>query len=149
MTTSLLEEELSQLDVQIENALERRTALEEDLRVLDAELETFAVDRQRFDTLKNVLNALDKLGELKADELFWAGLAEQQNAAVHIKRARNRVALFEGDISGIIEKKATLQGEINRCLDELAYLQEEVRDAYDRDERREEEYFVDREISPV
>jgi len=149
MTTSILEEELSQLDVQLENALIRRTALEEELRVVDAELETFAFERQRFDALKNVLNALDMLGELKADELFWAGLAEQQNAEVHIKRARNRVALFEGDISGILEKKATLQGEINRCLDEISYLQEEVRDAYDRDERREEEYFVDREISPV
>jgi hypothetical protein len=149
MTTSILEVELSQLDVQIENALKRRTALEEELRVVDAELETFAVDMQRFDALKNVLNALDKLGELKSGELFWAGLAEQQNAEVHIKRARNRVALFEGDISGILEKKAILQGEINRCFDELAYLQEEVRDAYDRDERREEEYFVDREISPV
>ncbi len=149
MTTSILEEELSQLDVQIEDALKRRTAVEDELRVVDAELETFASERQRFDALKNVLTALDKLGELKAEELFWAGLAEQKNAEVHLKRARNRVALFEGDISGILEKKAALQGEINRCLDELAYLQEEVRDAYERDERREEEYVVDREISPV
>jgi len=149
MTTSILEEELSQLDVQIENAFRRRTALEEELRVVDAELETFSSERQRFDALKNVLTALDKLGELKAEELFWAGLAEQQNAEVHIKRARNRVTLFEGDISEILEKKATLQGEINRRLDELAYLQEEVRDAYERDDRREDEYFIDREISPV
>ncbi|HXY55196.1 MAG TPA: AgmX/PglI C-terminal domain-containing protein [Nitrospirota bacterium] len=149
MTTAILEEELTQIDVQIEKAVKRRAALEEELRVVDAELETFATERQRFDALKKVLSALDKLGELKAGDLFWAGLAEQQNADVHIKRAKNRVALFEGDISGILEKKATLQGEINRCLDELAYLQEEVRDAYERDERREEEYFVDREISPV
>jgi len=149
MTTSILEEELTQLDVQIGDAFGRRTALEEELRVVDAELETFASDRQRFDALKSVLSALDRLGELKAGELFWAGLAEQQNAEAHMKRARNRVTLFEGDISGILEKKATLQGEINRCLDELAYLQEEVRDAYERDERREEEFSIDREISPV
>ena len=149
MTTAILEEELTQLDVQIEEAFKKRAALEEELRVVDAELETFATERQRFDALKNVLSALDKLGELKAGDLFWAGLVEQQNADAHIKRAKNRLSLFEGDISGILEKKATLQGEINRCLDELAYLQEEVRDAYERDERREEEYFVDREISPV
>jgi len=149
MTTAILEEELTRIDVQIENALKKRAALEEDLRVVDAELGTFATDRQRFDALKNVLTALDKLGEIEAGELFWAGLAEEQNAEAHIKRARNRVALFEGDISGILEKKAILQGEINQCLDELAYLQEEVRDAYERDDRREEEYFVDREISPV
>ena len=149
MTTAILEEELTQLDVQIEEAFKKRAALEEELRVVDAELETFATERQQFDALKNVLSALDKLGELKAGDLFWAGLVEQQNADAHIKRAKYRLSLYEGDISGILEKKATLEGEINRCLDELAYLQEEVRDAYERDERREEEYFVDREISPV
>jgi hypothetical protein len=149
MTTSILEDELSQLDVQIEDAFKRRTALEEELRVVDAELETFSSERRRFDALKNVLTALDELGEVKAEELFWAGLAERQHAEIHLKRARNRVSLFEDDISGILEKKAALQGEINRCLDELAYLQEEIRDAYEREERREEEYFVDRDISPV
>ena len=119
------------------------------MRVVEAELETFSADRQRFDALRDVCNALDKLGELKADELFWEGVAEAQNVAGHLERARSRVARFEGEISGILEKQASLQEQINRCLDELDILDEEVRDAYAREERRQEEYVIEREISSV
>jgi hypothetical protein len=149
VNTSILAEELAQLNVQVEQVRHKRETLEGELRVVEAELGTFSADRQRFDALRDVCNALDKLGELKADELFWAGVAEAQNVSGHMERARSRVACFEGEISGILEKQASLQGQINQCLDELDVLYEEVRDAYAREERREEEYIIEREISSV
>ncbi len=145
----MLAEELAQLNAQIEQTRQKHEVLEGELRAVEAELETFSADRQRFDALRDVCNALDKLGELKADELFWEGVAEAQNVAGHLERARSRVARFEGEISGILEKQASLQGQINRCLDELDILDEEVRDAYAREERRQEEYVIEREISSV
>ncbi len=66
-----------------------------------------------------------------------------------MKRVRGRVTRFEGEIHGILEKQASLQEQINQCIDELDMLYEEVRDAYDREERRQEEFVVEREISPV
>ena len=149
VNASMLAEELAQLNPQIEQARQKHEVLEGELRVVEAELETFSADRQRFDALRDVCNALDKLGELKADGLFWEGVAEAQNAAGHVERARSRVARFEGEISGILEKQASLQEQINRCLDELDILYEEVRDAYAREERRQEEYVIEREISSV
>jgi outer membrane biosynthesis protein TonB len=145
----MLAEELAQLNTQGEQIRQKHQALEGELRVVEAELETFSADRQRFDALRDVCNSLDKLGELKADELFWEGVAEAQNVAGYVKRAMSRVARFEGEISGILEKQASLQGQINQCLDELDILYEEVRDAYAREARREEEYVIEREISPV
>ncbi len=145
----MLAEELAQLNAQIEEARQKQEVLEGELRVVAAELETFSADRQRFDALRDVCNALDKLGELKADDLFWGGVAEAQNVAGHVERARSRVARFDGEISGILEKQASLQEQINRCLDELDILDEEVRNAYDREERRKEEYVIEREISSV
>jgi hypothetical protein len=149
VNTSMLAEELAQLNAQIEQARQKHEALEGELRVVEAELETFSADRQRFEALRDVCNALDKLGELRADELFWEGVAETQNVAGHVERARSRVARFEGEISGILEKQASLQEQINRCLDELDVLYEEVRDAYAREERRQDEYVIEREISSV
>ncbi len=149
MNTSILEEELTQLNEDIERTRKKHEALDGELRVVEAELETFSADRQRFDALRDVCNALDKLGELKADGLFWEGVAEAQNVAGHVERARSRVARFEGEISGILEKQASLQEQINRCQDGLDILYEEVRDAYAREERREEEYVIERDISPV
>jgi TonB family protein len=142
----MLAEELEQLNAQIEQVRQKHEALEGELHLVEAELETFSADRQRFDALRDVCNALDKLGELKAGELFWESI---QNAPGHLERARSRVAGFEGEISGILEKQSSLQGQINRCRDDLDILYEEVRDAYEREERREEEYVIEREISFV
>jgi len=149
VNTSILAEELAQLNAQIEQARQKREALVGELRVVEAELETFSADRERFDVLRDVCTSLGKLRDLKADELFWEGVAEAQQAAGHVERARGRVARFEGEISGVLEKQASLKGRIDRCLDELDVLSEEVRDAYAREERRQEEYIVEREISVV
>jgi outer membrane biosynthesis protein TonB len=150
VNTSMLELELAPLNVQIEQATQNREALEGELRVVESELKKFSVDRQRFDALQDVCNALDKLGELQADELFWEGMPEANDGgAGHVERVRSRVARFEGKISRILEKQASCQEQINQCLDELDMLNEEVRDAYDREERRKEEFVIEREISPV
>jgi len=146
---SILESELTPLNTQIEQARQKREVLENELHVIEAELETFSADRQRFDALQDVCNALDKLKELKADELFWEGIPEGKDAVRHVERVRGRVARFEGEISGILEKQASYQKQINQCLDELNMLDEEVHDAYDREERRKEEFVIDREMSPI
>jgi hypothetical protein len=144
-----LAQELAPLEALIEKARQRKEGLEGELRAVEAELETFSAERQRFDALRDVCNALDRLGELKADELFWEGVAGARDVRGYAERARSRVARFEGEISGILEKQATLKEQINRCLNEMSFLYEEVRDAYDREERRKEEFVIEREISPV
>jgi hypothetical protein len=145
----MLAQELAPLEAHIEQARQRKEALEVELCAVEADLETFSAERERFDALRDVCHAVEKLGELKADELFWEGVAEAQNAAGCVKRARSRVARFEGEIGGILEKQASLKGQINQCLDELSILHEEVLDVYDREERRKEEFVIEREISPV
>ncbi len=149
MNTSLLAQELEPLNAQIEQAQIKRQALEDELRVVETELETFSADRQRFDALREVCEALDKLGELKAGKLFWTGIPEVEDTAGHLKRVRGRVARFEGEIRGVLEKQASVQAQINQRLDELDFLHEEVRDAHDREEQRKEEFVIEREISPV
>lgn len=146
---SMLAEELAPLEARIEQGRQRKEALEGELRAVEAELETFSAERQRVDALRDVCNALDKLGELNADDLVWEGVEEAQEAAGRVERARSRVARFEAEISGILEKQASLTGQINQCLDELSILYEEVRDAHDREERRKEEFVIEREISTV
>lgn len=149
MNSSLLEKELARLHEQTGRVRQKHEKLERELRAGEAELERVSADRQRFDALQDVCNALDKLTELKADELFWEGVAEARQIAGHLERARSRVARFQREISGILEKQAALQEQINRCLEERYLLDEEVRDAHDREARREEEYVIEREISPV
>lgn len=142
----MLKKELAHLHGQIERVRQKQDTLTSQLRLVEAEFEKVSADKQRFDAVRAVCTALDKLAELKANELFWDGAAE---AAGLVERARSRLARFEGEMNGILEKQASLKEQINRCLDELSILDDEVREMYDREARREEEYVVEREISPV
>jgi hypothetical protein len=146
VNTSILAEELTHLSTNIEHVQRQHDALQSELRSVEKEIEAFSDDMQRFDALRDVCSALGKLGELNAGELFWDGVANTPSAAKHLERVKNRIALFDGDIKGILEKRASLEGQIRQCLNELDILSEEVRDAYDREERREEEYVIEREF---
>ncbi len=149
MNTTTLAEELEQLNTQVEQAQQRHVVLAGELRAVEAELETFSADRKRFDALRDACNALDKLKELEADELFWGGIPEVPVIAGYMEGARSRLAGFEGEIRGILEKQASLRQQVNQSLDDLDFLEDEVRSAYDREERRQEEYVIEREISDV
>jgi hypothetical protein len=149
VNTSILEQELAPLNAQIEQVRQKREKLEGELRVVEEELQKFSADRQRFDALLEVCNALDKLEELKASDLFWEGISKNGHVSGHLEQVRSRIAGFEDKISGILEKQASYQEQISQCLDELDFLEEEVRNAYDREERRKEEFIVEREVSPL
>jgi len=146
---SRLVHELAPLEGQIEKARQKHEALEGELRAVEAELGKFSVDRQRFDALRDVCNALDKLGELDASKLFWEGIAGVKDAAGHAEQARGRIARFEGKISGVLEKQRSLQEQIKQSLGRMEFLREEVRSAHDREERRKEEFVLEREVSFV
>ena len=147
--TSRLSEELKPLNVQIGQVREKIETLGEDLRVAEAELETFSADHQRFDALREICNALDRLSELDADVLFWGELPGGEGGAGHLERLRGRIISFEGETRAIEEKQEAVKAQINMGLDELDTLNEEVRDAYAREERRLEEFVLEREMSAV
>ncbi len=149
VNTSLLLQELEPLNAQIEQTREKLQVLDGELRVVEAELEKFSTDQQRFDALRDICNGLDRLGELKADELFWGDGPEILDAAGHVKRLRDRIGRFEEEIRGTREKQAAIKAHIDQRLDELDDLYEEVRQAHAREERRKEEFVIEREMSSI
>jgi len=149
MNSSILEEELAPLKSQIEKAGQIHASLEGELLAVESELEKVSTERARFDALKEVCNALDRLAELNAGELFWKDFPDVSDASDHVERLRDRAAGFEGEISGFLEKQASLKEQIDRCHDEISLLNSEVSDAYEREERKQEEFVIERETSPV
>ncbi len=149
MNTSILAQELAPLNAQIEKVRGVLTELECKMSVAEAELEAFSADRLRFDALRDTCNALNRLDELNAGQLFWGEVPEFKDAAGHIERLRSRIARFDGEIRGVQEKQANLKTQVNQRLDEIEYLYDEIRNAHARDERRKDELVIEREISPV
>ena len=139
---------MAPLNAKIEKARGTLAGIEKEKRAVDAELETFSADRQRFDLLRDACSLLDRLDQLEAGQLFWGELPEMDSAG-HMARARSRLARFDGEIGDVLQKQAELKARINQRLDELDYLSDQVEEAYDRDERRENEFAIVRELSAV
>ncbi len=148
-TPSLLEQELAPLKARIEQARGSLTELNTEIFAVDAELETFSADRMRFDALREACTLLDRLDQLEAGQLFWGESPEIKDPAGHMERLRSRVARFDEKIGGILEKQADLKAQANQRLDEIGYLYDQIDEAYDRDERRDSEFAVVRELSAV
>jgi outer membrane biosynthesis protein TonB len=144
-----LAQELEPLQAGIEQAEARLKLLEGELRGLETELDAYSAEIERYDALRDVCQALDRLKELEAGELFWGEVTEIDDAAGHTARLRERIARFEGETQGLQERKASVNTQVGQCRDELYDLHEEVRQAYAREERRQEEFVVEREVSAV
>jgi len=147
--TSLLSQELEPLNEQAEALNQSVAILRVELGGVEAELESFATERQRVDVLQDACAALDRLQDLGAADLFWDGLADGEQAVVHSERVRARIGHFRAQTAGLEEKRESLRTQIDQQIDDLDYLQDEIRQAYEREERRQEEFVVDREISSV
>ena len=65
-----MSQELEALNAQIEEVQNQIVKLDTELRVVESEYESFALEKQCFDTLRETCDALDKLGSLGADSLF-------------------------------------------------------------------------------
>ncbi len=144
-----MSQELAPLNAQIEQTRGILEELEGQLRVVEAELEAFFAEKERFDVLRGVCDGLERLGKLGADELFWEGLPGTGDPAGHLARLRGRVAGFEEETQGVREIRESLRAMVDQHLEELDYLYEEVNQAYIREERRQEEFVVERELSPL
>ena len=148
MDTSLLSQELEPLNAQIDQLQVAVVTLEGELRVVEEELDSFAIDQQHFDILQDACGALERLQELDAGELFWDGLPQSADTAGHSERLRARIAAFEQQTCGLKEQRVALQEKIDQHLADLEELFYEVDQAHARDERRQEEFVIEREMTP-
>ena len=149
METSITSQELDQLNAQIMLVQQAITKLEADLRIVEAEIETFATDQQRYETLQDACNALDKLEELGAGELFWKGLAEEgTDATEHGERLQSRIAAFKDRTRDTLEKRDSLQKDIAEQQNTLYCLLDEVEEQLLLEEQRRDEFVVERDLLP-
>ena len=118
---------MAPLNAQIEQVRGTLAELEGEMRAVEAELETFSADRLRFDALRDACNVLDRLDELEAGQLFWGEVPEFKDPAGHMARLRSRIARFDEEIGGVLEKQANLKAQVNQRLEELDYLYDEIR----------------------
>jgi hypothetical protein len=120
-----------------------------ELRVVDDELESLALQRMHHQLLDQACGSLEKLGELGAASLFWGEGVEPAQTAVHLGEVRARVSSFQATLGKIDGRRQAILAKIGREEETLEILGEDLYHAREEEERRKLEWVVEREISPV
>lgn len=135
-----------QIDLQIENCKQAIIKLEKELQLVEAELQKFSGDRQKYDLLSNVCEHLNKLDELSASELFWNGLIDESQAKVHLARVSEQTNFFQRRIATILEKQKKLETELKEQKIELEYLYQDIEILIEEQEASNDEFVILREV---
>jgi hypothetical protein len=122
-------------------------ALVGELRALDAQLEALATERNQHRLLHQVCDALGELDQLGGAQLFW-GTPEAVTTGEHqLGRVRERVVAFESRVGEIEARRQSTREQIDKQQYHVGLIEDELFEAQEAEERRQQEWLVEREIS--
>ncbi|HYM43655.1 MAG TPA: AgmX/PglI C-terminal domain-containing protein [Steroidobacteraceae bacterium] len=122
-------------------------ALVDELRALDGQLEALAGERHQHRLLHQVCDALGELGKLGAAQLFWGTRDAAAAGEGQLGRVRARVTAFESRIGELEARRQGIREQINQAQYQVGLIEDELFEAQEEEERRQQEWIVEREIS--
>ena len=146
---AVIDQEQKTLVAQLVQARARIEALAAELSVVDAELGSLDVERKQHRLLLNACGALDELQDSGAAELFWGDRAATDAGADRVRAARSKVEAFETRVGEIEARRNGLIERIKEQQYHADVLEDGVFESLEEEERRQQEWIVEREISKL
>ncbi|WP_455207591.1 AgmX/PglI C-terminal domain-containing protein [Kaarinaea lacus] len=142
-------QQLDRCQVRINECQSEIRQYEADLAAVNSELESISDERQKYEVLSGVCENLEKLSEIGGNELFWSGLASNDEIDNHLKRLRDQASFFERRIKKVTDRRDVALNEIKTRQYEIEYLLDEIDILKDQIEESKHEYIVERDIQPI
>lgn len=144
--STVVSQEQQDLNARIEEVRKAITQLKKKVSAVDAELAAIATERERYDVLNEICQALDKLDELGAGELFWGEEAAARDTTAHLNRVRGLASDFTEKVAAIEQRRASLQEKIQQQLVRFDVLSDELLEQQEREESSKYEFVVSRDF---
>ena len=122
-------------------------ALVGELHSLDAQLEALSPERNQHRLLHQVCDALGELDKLGGAQLFWGTPEAVTTGELQLGRVRERVMAFEGRVGELEARRHSKREQINQEQYRVGLIEDELFEAQEEEERRRQEWIVEREIS--
>jgi outer membrane biosynthesis protein TonB len=122
-------------------------ALVGELRSLDAQLEALAIERNQHRLLHQICDALGELGKLGGAQLFWGTPQAVTTGEDQLGRVRERVSAFESRVGELEARRQSFREQIDKEQYRAGLIEDELFEAQEEEERRRQEWIVEREIS--
>ena len=137
------------LQALLEEARAKLDELARSIGAVDAELESLSDARTQHRALQAACDALDELGAIGGAELFWDGSTPAGARDEHMARARTRIEEFHERVGEIEERRRKLVQEMNEQHGETEMLEDDAFEAQEEEERRRNEWILEREIDAL
>jgi hypothetical protein len=137
------------LAAEIAQAKQALETLTNELRGVDGELEELAIEREQHRLLVDVCNSLDRLYVTGGAVLFWGENTGNDASVEQVRRVRDRVAQFEKKVKAIEARRADVIDRITQQQSHASFMEDVLFEALEEEERRQQEWIVEREISKL
>ncbi|MBT8088646.1 MAG: AgmX/PglI C-terminal domain-containing protein [Gammaproteobacteria bacterium] len=138
-------EQQESLQAEVERSTSALDDLEQELHAIDAGLEELAQRNHQYEVLSRLCRNLEELEDLGATDLFWHAPSGPDSPAEHLQNAHRQIDEFKAEIASVEEQRATIIGKINEQNDVLDYLHYDLRDVLEQQERKKNEWLIERE----
>jgi hypothetical protein len=122
-------------------------ALVGELQAFDAQLEALATERNQHRLLHQVCDALGELRSLGGAQLFWGTAEAVATGEDQLGRVRERVTAFEVRVGELEARRQSTREQIDQEQYRAGLIEDELFEAQEAEERRKQEWIVEREIS--
>ena len=138
-----------QLQSLLEGARAKLDELARSIVAVDAELESLSAARAQHRALQAACDSLDELGAIGGAELFWDGSTPADARDEHMHRARARIEEFHERVGEIEGRRRKLVQEMNEQHGQTEMLEDDAFEAQEEEERRRNEWILEREIDAL
>ena len=138
-----------QQELQDELALNQRrlAELDDERHAVEAELQSLAGQREKFELVENICSSLDKLEALDAADLFWGDKLPSADWQTHLAAVREQSASFGASLGTIEARHIELQRAIVEQDDLCDLLHDRLLELEEEEEQRQNDWVVEREES--
>ena len=137
------------LQALLEEARAKLDELARSISAVDAELESLSAARAQHQALQVACDALDELGAIGGAELFWDDSTPAGERVQHMARVRARIEEFQQRLGEIEGRRRKLLEEMKEQHGETELLEDDAFEAQEEEERRRNEWIVEREIAAL
>jgi hypothetical protein len=134
---------------QLKEAESRLTGFQKELQTIELEWNAVEDKRVQYEPLEQACQTLEQLAEAGLGRAFWGNRASDEQVVEHLAEVRDRISSLAGELVEIDQRRDAARQRVNNQLDDIAFIEGDLVQAIETEERRRQEWLVEREESQV
>ncbi len=143
------EERQQEISRKIDQTYDELVELEDQQKVLDAELKSLLKNQQRFLLLSEISDRLDQLQKQGGAELFWGEDYDPDKARRHSQRVRDMVISYDARVAELQGRYHAGEQNVQNLAAQVNLLNEESATLEELAEEEQHEFVIEREMDEL